>query len=268
MVSSRTWTIGAVCVAAIGAGSLALSIFASPGPFYFVDAVNHYYLVQRYHGGGDPASLHAQLTDHRIVLSELRDVRKGSLYAVTAGIGTVIGSDWFAYGLTYLVVFGLAFGGSWARTIVRTAHRDGSRSRPGVRDERVLPVQPIRSWSMAGVHCDIGISIGARRADERGEVRPSIAEVDRNPHPRDGSCGVGSHLISVVFGTLFVIVAIVILIVSAPTPRRWPRRSNVLLAAGSIASAFAINAWFLVPQATYADRHSCRRRCPRSTAHN
>ena len=88
---------------------VAASIFAAPGPFYFVDAVNHYYLVQRYHGGGP---LHYTL-DSPVTGSFYPNYAMygGSLYAITALLGTLFGSDWFAYGLTYLVAFALAFGG-------------------------------------------------------------------------------------------------------------------------------------------------------------
>ncbi len=100
---------------AIGLGSVlvvlvAASIFTSPGPFYFVDSVNHYYLVQKYHGGD--SLLHYTLNSPATgSFYPNYAMYGGSLYAVTAGIGTVVGSDWFAYGLTYLVAFGLAFGG-------------------------------------------------------------------------------------------------------------------------------------------------------------
>jgi hypothetical protein len=232
-------------------GLLAASIFVAPGPFYFVDSVNHYYFVQKYHGDG--SLLHYTLNSSATgSFYPNYAMYGGSLYAATAAIGSLFGSDWFAYGVTYLVAFGLAFVG-----VLWLARMTGLRAAMAV----CIGLVYVTSAYYLSNPYGRGAWPEFVATSAFPLVIAGLVSVLTSDHPSRRSVVIlilatvawsGSHLISVVFGSLFIIAVGAILVLSAHAPRRWPRRNNVLLAVASIAVAFAINAWFLLPQAIYA----------------
>ncbi len=247
----RARSLLAVVVGLPVAALLAASIFAAPGPFYFIDAVNHYYLVQQYH---DDGSLLHYTVNSPVTGSfyPTYAMYGGTLYAATALVGGVVGSDWFAYGLTYLAAFAAAFTGVlW---LARMA---------GLGADMAVLVSLVYVTSAYYLSNPYGRGAWPEfiATSAFPLVLAAVVSVLRADHPSRRSMAIlivatvvwsGSHLISVVYGTLFAILIGVTLALAATAPRTWPRPRSALLAMAAISAALAINGWFLVPQAVYA----------------
>ena len=248
-VRARILVAAAIGLALVGL--LAASIFVAPGPFYFVDAVNHYYLVQHYHQHGSMLryTVNSPVTGSFYPTYAMYG---GTLYALTALVGTIFGSDWFAYGLTYLAGFAVAFlGVAWLARML------------GLRAELAALVGLVYVTSAYYLSNPYGRGAWPEfiATSAFPLVLAALCSVLISPRPSRWSMGIliastvawsGSHLISVVFGTIFVLIAGAVLALAASSPRAWPSRRNVLLGSAGIATGFAINAWFLLPQAIYA----------------
>ena len=105
------------------AAALGWSIFSSPGPFYFYDSINHFYLIQKYHDDG--WQLHYSVNSPATgSFYPIYAMYGGTLYALTALLGSTVGSDWLAYGLTYFLAVVVAWAGvMWlARMIGLESH--------------------------------------------------------------------------------------------------------------------------------------------------
>jgi hypothetical protein len=232
-------------------GLLALSIFLSPGPFYFIDAVNHYYLVQHY--GDSGSALHYTVnTPVTGSFYPTYAMYGGSLFAVTALVGNLVGSDWLAFGLTHLVAFAAAFAGLvWLARLT------------GLRVEMALGVGLIYVTSSYYLSNPYGRGAWPEfiATSAFPLVLAAMVRVLNAARPSRGAVATlimatvawsGSHLISVVYGTLFVIASGLAVAIASTGRHRGPERRNALLAAAAVSTGLAINGWFLVPQAVYA----------------
>ena len=242
-----------VVAAAIGlalVGLLAASIFVAPGPFYFVDAVNHFYLVQHYHQHGSMLryTVNSPVTGSFYPTYAMYG---GTLYVFTALLGTIFGSDWFAYGLSYLAGFAVAFlGVAWlARMLGLRAELAALVGLVYVTRRTTCPIptgavrgpsssqhRPFHSCSprFARAHVAMAVAIvdgHSHRLDRGVEWQPPHLRRLRHDLRADRRRGPGS---------------------GGYEPARLAEPQERAARLAGIATGFAINAWFLLPQAIYA----------------
>ena len=174
----------------------------------------------------------------------------GTLYAVTAAIGLVIGHD-AAFIATWILILAMAYG-AWFWLARQAGLRPWASHAPGVLFVTstwcLTSIYVLASWAQMVAFCSLVLILAAAFSILRAEqLRPLPALAL--------AVGVvlytGSHNLTLVWGsTVVAVVGAVALALIAPLRRLVTRRGLLRLAVIAI-PATLVNAWFLVPAAVY-----------------
>ena len=251
MITARRLTVAAEVLAAVALLVLLTRPLIFGDSDRGADFYTHYWYVWHQsealqHGG---PSLYAH--DVPTVFTTLFAFYGATLYVLTAALGILLGSVLHGYVLTYILAFASSYGGWWwlARqaglgrlvahvpgiVFVTTAYAMTNIYLRGAWPEHVaVGAIPLLAAS--------GISI--LRAD-RLRLGPALALL------LSSIVFSGSHNITLLLGTIFLVVLAVLLLAGVPQARGLVTRRGLLRIAMLVIPALMVSAWFLVPDIVY-----------------
>ena len=246
---ARPWSTCAVIAIWAAAGAIAISSVAGVGPLFFLDSLNHLWMVMSV----DRTSLIPSPTISGDVVGVFYPhlaLYGGTLYWCTYLAGRMLGSFKLAFSLSIVVSFAASFLGTWwAARQVRAS----------------MVIASLAGLTMVACPYYLTNVFGRGAWTEFVAIAwlpPAIASLlSVIPRPRAlpvalliVSIGVvsGSPTITLIYGLGFVAVGIVAVIVAAPD---WFRSTQgKVTAVAAIACGIGVNAWWIASLAAYANR--------------
>jgi len=174
-----------------------------------------------------------------------------TLYVLTGALGILLGSPLNGYVLTYVLAFGAAYGGWWwlgrqAGLGRLVSHVPGIVS---VTTAYVMTNLYVRgAWAehvaVAVIPLLVASGISVLRAD-RLQLGPAVALL------ASSIVFFGSHNITLLLGTTFLIALAVLLLAGVPQARSLVTRRGLVRITMLVLPALMVSAWFLIPDIVY-----------------
>jgi hypothetical protein len=191
----------------------------------------------------------------------------GTLYTVTGALGLLVGSAYRAYVATYLLAGATAYGGWWwlgrQAGLGRIAAHAPAIAFTTSAYAITLPVTR-GDWpeyvSVSMIPLLAASTVSVLRAD-RLRLWPVLALMVSSV------LFTGSHNLSLLYGTTFLVALAVLLVVCVPQARRLVTRRGALRVAAILVPAVLVNAWFLVPDIVYQAHTATGNQGPRWQAY-
>jgi hypothetical protein len=174
-----------------------------------------------------------------------------TLYVLTGALGILLGSVLHAYVLTYVLAFGASYGGWWWLS------RQAGLGRLVAHVPGIVFVTSAYAMSNLYVrgdwaeHMAVGVipllvasGISVLRA-ARLQPGPALALLVSS------IVFFGSHNLTLLFGTTFLVVLAVLLLAGVPQARSLVTRRGLLRIAMLVVPALMVSAWFLIPDIVY-----------------
>jgi hypothetical protein len=186
----------------------------------------------------------------------------GTLYVVTGSLGLLVGSVFRAYVAAHLLGCAAAYGGWWWLGRQAGLGRFAAHAPALVFATSAYSITLVASrgdWpelmAVSSIPLLVASTLSVLRAD-RMRLLPALALI--------GSSVIfsGSHNLSLLFGTTFLLVLAVVSLLCIPQARTLISRRGAGRVAALLAPALLVNAWFLVPDMMYQSHTYAARQRP------